>query len=94
MEIKVTKENIKNGTPDSSEKCAVALALKETLGSEYTVGVFPYRDKYQDDEDSTDCYYFAIDKIGKPSKNYKKNIVKTAIKFDFPLQYIKTKLDV
>ena len=36
----------------------------------------------------------AIDKIGKPSKNYKKNIVKTAIKFDFPLQYIKTKLDV
>ena len=69
MEIKVTKENIKNGTPDSSEKCAVALALKETLGSEYTVGVFPYRDKYQDDEDSTDCYYFAIDKNGKTINN-------------------------
>ncbi len=36
----------------------------------------------------------AINKIGKPSKNYKNNIVKTAIKYDFPLQYIKTKLDV
>ena len=64
MEIKVTKEHIKNGTPDSSEKCAVALALKETLGSDYTVGVFPY-----DDEDSTDCYYFAIDKNGKTINN-------------------------
>ena len=35
----------------------------------------------------------AIDKIGKPSKNYKNNIVKTAVQHNFPLQYIK-KLDV
>ncbi len=35
----------------------------------------------------------AIDKIGKPSKNYKNNIVKTAVRHNFPLQYIK-KLDV
>ena len=35
----------------------------------------------------------AIDKIGKPSKNYKTNIVKTAVQYNFPLQYIK-KLDV
>ena len=35
----------------------------------------------------------AIDKIGKPSKNYKNNIIKTAVQYNFPLQYIK-KLDV
>ncbi len=64
MEIKVTKEHIKNGTPDSSEKCAVALALKETLGSEYTIGVFPCDDDY-----SKECYYFAIDKNGKTINN-------------------------
>ena len=64
MEIKVTKEHIKNGTPDSSGKCAVALALKETLGSEYNIGVFPY-----DDEDSENCYYFCIDKNGKTINN-------------------------
>ena len=64
MEIKVTKEHIKNGVPDSSEKCAVALALKETLGSEYNIGVFPY-----DDEEEINCYYFAIDKNGKTINN-------------------------
>jgi hypothetical protein len=36
----------------------------------------------------------AIDKIGKPSKNYKNKIVSIANKFNFPLQYIKTKLDI
>ena len=36
----------------------------------------------------------AIDQIGMPCKEYKNNIVKTAIKYDFPLQYIKTKLDI
>ena len=35
----------------------------------------------------------AIDKIDKPSKNYKTNILKTAVQHNFPLQYIK-KLDV
>ena len=35
----------------------------------------------------------SIDKIGKPSKTYKNNILKTAIQYNFPLQYIK-KLDV
>ena len=35
----------------------------------------------------------AIDKIGKPSKNYKTNRLKTAVQHNFPLQYIK-KLDV
>ena len=68
MEIKVTKENIKNGVPDSSEKCAVALALKETLGSEYNIGVFPYN-KDEFDDYYTDCYYFAIDKNGKTINN-------------------------
>ena len=36
----------------------------------------------------------AIDQIGRPSEEYKNNLVKTAIKYDFPLQYIKTKLDI
>jgi hypothetical protein len=36
----------------------------------------------------------SIDQIGIPCKKYRNNIVKTAIKYDFPLQYIKTKLDV
>ena len=36
----------------------------------------------------------AVDQIGMPCKSYRNNIVKTAIKYDFPLQYIKTKLDV
>ena len=36
----------------------------------------------------------AIDQIGRPSEEYKNNIVKIAIKYDFPLQYIKTKLDI
>jgi len=36
----------------------------------------------------------SIDQIGIPCKKYRNNIVKTAIKYDFPLQYIRTKLDV
>ena len=36
----------------------------------------------------------SIEQIGIPCKDYRNNIVKTAIKYDFPLQYIKTKLDV
>ena len=35
----------------------------------------------------------AVDQIGMPGKEYKNNIVKTAIKYDFPLQYI-TRLDI
>ena len=39
MKIQVTEEHIKKGLPDNVECCAVALALKENLGTDFHVKV-------------------------------------------------------
>ena len=39
MKIQVTEEHIKKGLPDNVKCCAVALALKEKLGSDFDVKV-------------------------------------------------------
>ena len=39
MKIQVTEKHIKEGLPDNVECCAVALALKENLGTDFHVKV-------------------------------------------------------
>ena len=39
MKIQVTEKHIKEGLPDNVKCCAVALALKEKLGSDFDVKV-------------------------------------------------------
>ena len=39
MKIQVTEKHIKKGLPDNVKCCAVALALKEKLGSDFDVKV-------------------------------------------------------
>ena len=39
MKIQVTKKHIQKGEPDNVKCCAVALALKEKLGSDFDVKV-------------------------------------------------------
>ena len=39
MKIQVTEKHIKEGLPDNVECCAVALALKESLGTDFEIKV-------------------------------------------------------